>query len=72
MKIQDEWRMFDPTDARTHPEGIADVEMEFEDGRKIEGFYSRELGIFTDLSGGPRDKKPRRWRYLEAAPDAIQ
>jgi hypothetical protein len=35
MNITDEWRMYDPKDPRTHPEGISRVEMEFDRNHEI-------------------------------------
>lgn len=70
MTITGEWRMYDPLDIRTHPEGDAvRVEMEFEGGRKIEGIYSRAAGMFSSIGSPPNDKVAR-WRYTTEAPEA--
>jgi hypothetical protein len=64
MKITEEWRIFDPNDIRTHPEGDATrVEMEYEGGRKLKGIYSRAAGMFSSIGSPPNDTAIR-WRYL--------
>ena len=65
MKITDEWRMFDPEDERTHPEGISNIEIEVEDGGSVRGSYSRDLGIFTAMGHGLNGREIKRWRYFE-------
>ena len=72
MKIQDEWRMYDPKDTRTHPEGISEVEIEFEDGVHAQGLYSRDCGMFS-RNGGSKPLESytaKRWRYLSATLDS--
>ncbi len=69
MKITEEWRMFDPDDFRTHPEGISRVEFEFENGRLIEGQYSRDADFFVGVGLTPDNPAVKRWRYTSAKPD---
>jgi hypothetical protein len=73
MNITEEWRIFDPTDPRTHPEGVARVEFEFEDGCILPGQYSRDTG-FSGVGTSPVNTtmKPtvKRWRYTSNTPDA--
>jgi len=74
MNITEEWRIYDPTDPRTHPEGIALVALEYEDGRVQHGQYSRDTGWFTSTRVGipvtvPPDSPIKRWRYLSKTPD---
>ncbi|WP_263379712.1 hypothetical protein [Granulicella paludicola] len=68
MKIQDEWRMYDPDDLRTHPEGIlTPVAFEFESGDVIEGLYSRPTGTFSLLNQASEGLgAPVRWRYTKS------
>ena len=58
MNFTQAWLSFDPEDLRTHPEEGMDVEMEFEDGRVIEGMWGVEIGQ-TDHTGSA----VKRWRY---------
>lgn len=70
MNIAEEWRMYDPSDPRTHPEEIARVEIEFAEGMKVEGQYSRDTGIFTfvgysDVHSKLMNSTIKRWRYID-------
>jgi hypothetical protein len=69
MNITEEWRIFDPTDQRTHPEGIARVVFEFDDGRVLAGRYSRDVGWFTSVGATPVNTTVKRWRYTSNTPD---
>jgi len=71
MKITEEWRMFDPEDHRTHPEGMPHIEVEFDDGRRVEGLYSRDLGLFSHVGSTSAQEAPqmKRWRYLSEEPE---
>jgi hypothetical protein len=70
MKITEEWRMFDPKDIRTHPEGPAPrVEVEFADGRKMEGIYSGSTGWFGTVGTLPQNTEVLRWRYTSETPE---
>lgn len=53
MNITEEWRVYDPKDPRTHPDGVARVEIEFDDGRVFYGRYSRERDSFTTADTTP-------------------
>ncbi len=61
----EEWRIYDPADIRTHPvgqEGIANVIVEFEDGRVLPGTYG--LGGFSPVGGRFVGHVPiARWKY---------
>lgn len=64
--------MFDRDDKRTHPEGVARVEMEFPTGRRVVGQYSRDTGMFVFV--GPEQAaldefRPVKWRYVGLNPD---
>jgi|GEM_PF-5256393 len=70
MKITDEWRMYDPKDPRTHPEGISRVEIEFENGRVLKGQYSRDTGWLATVGAWPpQNTNVKRWRYTSEIPD---
>jgi hypothetical protein len=72
VKITEEWRMYDPKDQRTHPEGIATIEMEFDDNLLIQGHYSRDLGMFSQTGQRPiGSRTPVRWRYIEENPEPL-
>lgn len=71
MNITEEWRIYDPKDTRTHPEAISRVEIEFEDGRQMEGQYSRDTGFFATVGTlPPQNPTVKRWRYISKTPDA--
>ena len=70
MNIAEEWRMYEPNDPRTHPEEIARVEVEFPDGTKVVGQYSRDTGMFTfvgysDIHSKLTESTITRWRYID-------
>ena len=69
MNITEEWRIYDPEDTRTHPEGFARVEIEFQDGRVLDGQYSRDLGLFAAVGSAPANTRVKRWRYSSKSPD---
>ena len=72
MDVTDEWRIFDPQDKRTHPEGISRVEIEFQDGRTVSGQYSRDAGMFTMIGNNqPQSTDVKRWRYTSRSPDPM-
>jgi hypothetical protein len=65
MNITREWRMYDPRDQRTHPEGTARIEMQFNDDMTIEGLYSRDFGMYSQ--GGQwliGSRTLVKWRYM--------
>jgi len=63
-----DWNDYDPTDAATHPKDRSKVEIQFENGRVVEGFYGGGmLGTvgFVNLTSEEETGLTKRWRYIE-------
>ncbi len=68
MKINTEWHIYNPADPQKHPESIALVEIELEDGGTLNVIYSDGGAIFSRASGARILGEIKRWRYTGEMP----
>ena len=75
MNFTQAWLSFDPEDLRTHPEEGMDVEMEFDDGRVVQGMWgiddlfemAHRAGVRLRLSLGVASISPENTALVRAA-----
>jgi hypothetical protein len=65
MDFTQAWLSFDPEDLRTQPEEGMDVEMEFDDGRVVEGMWGID-DRFEIEKTAHTGSAVKRWRYTTA------
>lgn len=75
MKSKCVWHDYDPTDMDTHPTDAAKIEVEFADGSRYYGYYSRETGMIGMVGDDciiPEEKLALRKRWRQVARSSTQ